>query len=194
MFKSFGWLWKWFSGGSTRAPARPQLGRARLSKEDSNVLIYEITMGQVAASSDVTERHMKTIVNGQEQGIVVLERNSVKIGGLRFNDGDKVRLELRDVDDAGNHSEPAVVEFVAADTIAPDVPTGFGVLLVAEIKAEPTPVNSHPLIAVESHRETEGKPGEGKAVVSIDTEELGTIDPDSARQKLSGDLKSVGDA
>ena len=158
------------------------------------MLIYEIMMGQVAASSDVTERHVKTIVNGKEQGVVVLERNSVKIGGLRFNDGDKVRLELRDVDYSGNYSEPAVVEFVAADTIAPDVPTGFGVLLVAEIKAEPTPVNSHPLIAVESHNEAAGKPGEGKAVVSIDSEELGTIDPGSALKKLSHALKSGGDA
>lgn len=194
MFTSFSWLRAWFSGGSTRAPARPQLGRARLAKEDSNVLIYEIAMGQVDNSSDVTERHMKTIVNGQEQGVVVMDRNAIKMGGLRFNDGDKVRLELRDVDDAGNHSEPAVVEFVAADTIAPDVPTGFGVSLVAEIKVDPTPVNSHPLIAVEAHSKTDGTTGKGKAVLAIDTDELGSIHPDSARQKLADDLKSVGDS
>jgi hypothetical protein len=41
-------------------------------------------------------------------------------------------MTLVDTDDAGNPSAPAVVEFVAMDTIPPAMPGSFGVTLVGE--------------------------------------------------------------
>ena len=159
------------------------------------MLIYEIAIGPVESSSDVVERHLKVYVNGFSEGMIKLERTAVKAGGLRFNAGDSVRLELRDVDEAGNHSEMAVCEFEAADTIAPAAPVGFGVTLVGEFETEgPDPIESHPLATVESHEKTSGKAGEGKAAIAIETEQAGPIDPESARTKLAGELKSKGEA
>jgi hypothetical protein len=43
-------------------------------------------------------------------------------------------LSLVDVDDVGNTSPPATLEFVATDTIPPEVPGGFTVSLVREVE------------------------------------------------------------
>ena len=191
MFTRLGWWRAWFSDGLPEAPPRPQLGKSKLKAEERNVLIYEIAIGPVESSSDVVERHLKVYVNGFSEGMVKLERTAVKAGGLRFNAGDFVRLELRDVDEAGNHSEMAVCEFEAADTIAPDAPVGFGVTLVGEFETEgPDLIDSHPLATVESHEKTSGKAGEGKAAIAIETEKDGPIDPESSRTRLASDLKS----
>lgn len=114
---------------------RPRLFSFEFSKKISNgekrMLVYSISVGAVV-DEDVVERRMTTEVNG-----AVVENQSyafdvVSFGEKSFNDGDKVKLSLVDVDDVGNVSEPAIVEFVAADTLPPSSPNGFGVTLVRE--------------------------------------------------------------
>jgi hypothetical protein len=51
-----------------------------------------------------------------------------------------VVLSLVDVDDSGNKSAPATVEFVALDTLAPAQPGGFNVTLVSEKVVDDAPV------------------------------------------------------
>jgi hypothetical protein len=62
---------------------------------------------------------------------------TVDLGELSFKQGDSVILSLVDVDDAGNASEPAVLAFVAKDTIPPQAPGGFSVALIREEADEP---------------------------------------------------------
>lgn len=126
------------------------------------MLIYEVHVSKILGSSDVVSRHLKTFVNGSEKGAVKLPRETVKIGGLAFHVGDNVRLELRDVDEAGNHSDPAIVDFVVHDTIAPAAPMGFGIKVVGE-----RPDDGEHLAQVESHDRVDGKLGEGQPAKSL---------------------------
>ena len=95
------------------------------------MLVYSISVG-AAVDNDVSERRMTVEVNGQTVETQTYSFDVVNLGEKSFNEGDKVKLTLVDVDDVGNVSEPAVVEFVAADTIPPSLPSGFGVNLVRE--------------------------------------------------------------
>jgi hypothetical protein len=95
------------------------------------MLVYSISVGAVV-DNDVSERRMTVEVNGQTVETQTYSFDVVNLGEKSFNEGDKVKLTLVDVDDVGNVSEPAVVEFVAADTIPPSSPSGFGVNLVRE--------------------------------------------------------------
>lgn len=95
------------------------------------MLVYSISVG-AAVDNDVSERRMTVEVNGQTVETQTYSFDVVNLGEKSFNEGDKVKLTLVDVDDVGNVSEPAVVEFVAADTIPPSSPGGFGVNLVRE--------------------------------------------------------------
>lgn len=128
------------------------------------MLVYEVKIGEAAA--DVAERHMVTEINGVDMGTTRFDGRVVKAGGLRFAHGDKVKLTLRDVDAHGNHSEPAVCEFEALDTIAPAQPQGFGVEIVGEVPDSMATV--HPLATVEGHEKTDGKAGEGEKAIAVE--------------------------
>lgn len=55
------------------------------------------------------------------------------------NDNDIVYATLRFVDDAGNISAPAILEFNLADTIPPPTPEGFSFSIVSEEEPSPVP-------------------------------------------------------
>ena len=148
------WLNRLFRPAA-RPPAPALFWKSEAISEEGFMLSYSVHVARLPGNSDVVSRHLKTTVNGTESGCVHLPRETVKIGGLRFRVGDVVRLELRDVDAAGNHSEPAVIDFVCHDTIAPAAPLGFGLELDGEV-----PDGDH-LESVEGHDKVSGKPGEG---------------------------------
>ena len=125
------------------------------------MLVYEINVAP-AVDADVVTRRLSITVNGEHGGEHDAPGTTVRFGGLKFNDGDEVELHLVDIDDAGNHSPPAVHRFTAADTIAPATPGGFGVALVAEMPNEPAP--TIPAVHVTAHDKTEGKGDGNKAV------------------------------
>jgi hypothetical protein len=102
-------------------------------KEGINMaLVYSVTCSR-PVDVDVIERRLVTKVNGEVVSSNVYDAGTVDFGEVLFSDGDSVILSLVDVDDAGNVSEPATLEFVAADTIPPQVPGGLGVTLLREV-------------------------------------------------------------
>lgn len=101
-----------------------------LKKELDMGLVYELTCAP-PVDADVMERRLTVKVNGAVVATDFYASNVSNLGERTFVQGDNVVLSLVDVDDVGNVSEPAVVEFVATDTIAPSVP-GLDVKLVRE--------------------------------------------------------------
>ena len=97
---------------------------------DNMALVYLVTCDP-ATANDVVERRLTIKVNGETKNQLTFDPYISDLGEQVFLDGDNVVLSLVDVDDVGNVSEPAVLEFVAADTIPPERP-GFNVKLVRE--------------------------------------------------------------
>lgn len=106
----------------------------------ADVLVYKISVGPVV-DADVVERQLFVALNGRTDvaATKVFPPEATDLGELRVPQGENVLLTLVDVDDAGNRSEPAVLEFVAEDTIPPAAPGALGVTLVAETHEDPAP-------------------------------------------------------
>ncbi len=96
-----------------------------------NVLTYTVTAGPVT-DADVVKRTLQIVVNGESKDSTDYSADATKFSDLIVNQDDSVVMTLIDTDDAGNPSAPAVVEFVAMDTIPPAMPGSFGVTLVGE--------------------------------------------------------------
>jgi hypothetical protein len=113
----------------------PQAFRAKCVRQVKRgkymALVYNVTAGSVV-DADVVNRRLSVVVNGVDRGTNEYPADTTSFGELSFSDNDSVVLTLVDVDDAGNSSSPAVVEFVAADTLPPAQPGDFGVTLVRE--------------------------------------------------------------
>lgn len=110
-----------------------QIGRDLMA----DTLVYEISVGAPAVG-DVVARRLTVVVNGVAQEVKEFPADTVSFGALAVPQDAEVLLSLSDRDDAGNYSEPATIEFVAADTIAPPVPGAFTVTLVGEVPADRT--------------------------------------------------------
>jgi hypothetical protein len=101
-----------------------------IKKEIDMGLVYALNCA-APVDNDVMERRLTVKVNGAVVATDFYANTVTDLGERTFTQGDNVVLSLVDVDDVGNVSEPAVVEFVANDTIAPSVP-GLEVKLVRE--------------------------------------------------------------
>jgi hypothetical protein len=95
------------------------------------MLIYAISAAP-PVDSDVVERQLTIDVGTETPKVVTFSANATSLGEVQAEQGATVTLSLVDLDDAGNPSEPAVVEFVATDTIPPAQPGQLGVTLVRE--------------------------------------------------------------
>jgi hypothetical protein len=106
-----------------------------LLKQEANMaLVYTVTAGKPGAA-DVVSRELSVVVNGVALGEPVSFAGDVtSLGEVKVEQGAEVTLSLVDIDDATpqNRSQPAVVTFVAVDTIAPPKPGEFGVTLARE--------------------------------------------------------------
>lgn len=103
----------------------------RKEKRDTYMsLVYELTCAPTM-EVDVVERRLVVTVNGEVVSTDVYSKDATSLGEKSFAQGDTVVLSLVDVDDVGNVSDPAIVEFTAMDTIAPSTP-GLSVVLVRE--------------------------------------------------------------
>lgn len=94
-------------------------------------LVYSVTAGP-AVDADVVRRRLSVTVNGETTS-TEWEASATALGEVTVPQDSNVVLTLVDTDDAGNVSQPAVVEFVATDTIPPAKPGEFGVALVREV-------------------------------------------------------------
>ena len=95
------------------------------------MLVYSIAAGP-PVDADVVARELTVLVNGSQVAQQTLTGSATDLGEVRAVHGDAVVLLLVDIDDAGNRSEAARVEFAAADTIPPARPGEFGVTLLRE--------------------------------------------------------------
>jgi len=117
--------------------------KSQKKEGDSIMLVYSVSVGAVV-DADVTKRNLSVQVNGNVEYERSYGFDVTDFGEHKFNQGDLVVLTLVDVDDAGNRSEPAVLEFVANDTIPPTTPSVFGVSLLREEEDAPAPVDDVP--------------------------------------------------
>jgi len=97
----------------------------------ADVLTYQVTVG-APVDHDVVSRQLTVTVDGVSEGSKSYEGAATDLGTIEVAQNSNVVLSLVDVDDAGNYSEPAVVEFVASDTLRPSTPGSFSVTLVSE--------------------------------------------------------------
>lgn len=131
------WLFKPVISEIRRAAMRMRGTSAavlRLVRMESDMaLIYAVSAAPVV-DHDVVARRLTVTVNGETSTLPDFPPTATDFGEvIMVKEGDSVVVNLQDVDDAGNASEPATTSFVAADTIAPAVPGSFGVSLVREI-------------------------------------------------------------
>jgi hypothetical protein len=110
---------------------KPYGMRVRLTVRRDQMLVYVVTAAP-PVDQDVVSRRLTVSVNGETDQYVEYPADTTQFGELSFEQGDEVTLALSDVDDAGNVSVPALLEFVASDTIPPSKPGSFGVTLVRE--------------------------------------------------------------
>ncbi len=102
----------------------------------ADILTYRVSVGPVV-DADVVERQLVVALDNAPNGDVkVFSADTTELGEISVPQGSFVSLTLVDVDDAGNRSEPAVLEFFAQDTLPPTQPGSFGVTLVRETKGE----------------------------------------------------------
>lgn len=94
-------------------------------------LVYSVTAAP-PVDADVVARRLTVTVDGTAFDPKEYTASTTRFDDVSVEQGSQVILALSDVDDAGNVSEPAVLEFEATDTIPPAKPGEFGVTLVRE--------------------------------------------------------------
>ena len=94
-------------------------------------LVYTVTSGPTV-DSDVVTRRLLVTVNGEVVSTVDHPKDATAFGEIKVEQDANVVVTLVDIDDAGNESQPAYLEFVAKDEIAPAQPGSLGVTLVRE--------------------------------------------------------------
>lgn len=104
-----------------------QIGRNHMADK----LVYSVK-SDAPSAADVVARVLTVSVDGVENASQ-FGAGVTDFGTVEVVEGASVVLTLVDVDNAGNRSEPASVSFVAADTLPPGQPGGFGVTLVGEV-------------------------------------------------------------
>jgi hypothetical protein len=115
----------------------PQISVLQIRRIDmSDLLVYKVS-APPPVDHDVVTRELEIIVDGLSDGTKSFAGNTTDLGEIYAHQGAVVTLKLVDIDDAGNRSEPAVLEFAAADTLAPAKPGEFAATLVREIPAQP---------------------------------------------------------
>ena len=115
------------------------------SESMANVLTYTYSVSVAApVDADVVSRILVVTVNGVEQPANALAGDATDLGAIEAPQGALVVLSLTDVDDAGNKSVPATIEFTAEDTLAPAQPGAFTVTLVSEKVVADAPVADAP--------------------------------------------------
>jgi len=103
----------------------------------ADVLTYRVSVGPVV-DADVVTRELSVYVGGADvaREVRAYEPSATDLGDVIVEQGETVELRVVDIDDAGNRSEPAVLTFVAEDTLPPAQPGSLGVTLVSETKGE----------------------------------------------------------
>ena len=84
-------------------------------------LVYSLTASK-PEDADVVSRKLEIYVNGVRVSSKLYDANTEHFDPLVVSHNDEVKAYLYDIDHVDNVSEPAVIEFVAKDTVAPKKP------------------------------------------------------------------------
>jgi hypothetical protein len=115
----------------------PVFSVSQIRRSAMDILTYRVDVAP-PVDADVVSRELVVSIDDFSTSYVVAPGTAFDTFDAK--QGANVKLELTDIDDAGNRSIPAVVEFVATDTLPPSTPTGFVVEVTAERHVEDTPV------------------------------------------------------
>ncbi len=111
---------------------RPGLFSITVTKEEGSMLLFDVGLPAVAESSDVVGGTVVVTVDGVAGEPVTFTREQTSLSGFKGNDNSAVSVSLTHTDDAGNVSDPRVVEATLADTIKPPVPGEFAINVTGE--------------------------------------------------------------
>lgn len=101
----------------------------------ADVLTYRVS-APAPVDADVVARLLSVSVNGNDRGTESYDGKTTDFGTVDVPQDAEIIVSLVDVDDAGNRSEPAVLSFVAVDTVPPAQPGALGVTLEGEKSVE----------------------------------------------------------
>lgn len=105
-----------------------------LRSSNMDVLTYKVSVGPTV-DHDVVSRELSCVIDAGEPVFSSFPGSTTDLGLVSAPQGASVILALVDIDDAGNRSDAATLEFVAVDTLPPAAPGSFGVTLVGESPA-----------------------------------------------------------
>lgn len=131
------WLVVFYLAYGDKRIAEPVLMYTQIKGEhmaDSLSATYTISAAPVV-DADVVTRVLTVAIGSDAPSERNFPGSTVDFGTLSVPQDTSVVLTLVDIDDAGNKSVPAVVEFVSADTQPPAQPGGLGVTLVGDTSA-----------------------------------------------------------
>lgn len=95
-------------------------------------LQYVVNVNPEPPGADVVSRNLSVFVNGSLQQVVSCGPMDSAFPPVSVPQGANIRFEVTNVDDGGNSSPPATLDFTATDTIPPPQPTGVSFNLVSE--------------------------------------------------------------
>jgi hypothetical protein len=139
------------------APLSPiglRVFQIRSNSTMADLLTYRVSVGPVV-DADVVTRELSVYVDGADVPREVREYapTVTDLGDVVVAQGSSVELRVVDIDDAGNRSEPAVLTFVAEDTLPPAQPGALGVTLVSETRVPDAVVTPEPEVTPDASDE-----------------------------------------
>ena len=90
-------------------------------------LHFGVALAPLVPPTDVVKRQLTVTVDGAAQEPVTIGATDAEFPDIAVPQDAQVKLEIVDIDDAGNASAPLVYEFQAKDTIPPAQPSGLAV-------------------------------------------------------------------
>lgn len=121
--------------------SRPgRLSIAQLGEDAMQKILFEVALPGLAAP-DVVKRELTVQIAGVVTTTVLegATLNDATVGGLKGLQDAALHLELVDIDDAGNRSQPSVFDGVLVDTFAPPAPGQLGIKAIGEDFTEDPP-------------------------------------------------------
>lgn len=88
----------------------------------------------VNPTDEVVNREITKLLDGNSDPVILLLKDALLTDWLSGDEGQTLRVELRDIDNAGNKADPLFLEFVVTDTVAPiKAEGGIGIDSVEEV-------------------------------------------------------------
>lgn len=98
----------------------------------ANTFKVTVLLPTVSDPEEVVSREVTYFLDGVERGKEIIPEDQSQYVLTGLPQGSVLRVELRDIDESANVSEPAIREAQLIDTIPPDKPGELGFILEEE--------------------------------------------------------------